>query len=58
LYPISDEFVAVKNAGMEQARYEVEEHRLVRVLAGKIITLPAREGTSAFAPACGIVRAC
>jgi hypothetical protein len=41
-YPISGEFAAVKNVDMERARYELEEHRLLCVFAGRIITLPAK----------------
>jgi len=46
-YPISNEFAAVKNVDMERARYELEEHRILCILPGKIIALPAKQGTSA-----------
>lgn len=45
-YPISNELAAVKNVDMERALYELEEHRLLCVFAGKIILLPAIQGPS------------
>ena len=45
-YPISNEFAAAKNVDMERARYELEEHRLLCVFPGKIITLLAKHDTS------------
>ena len=50
-YPLSGKFAAVKNVDMERARYELEEHRLLCVFAGKIITLPAKQDTRWRRPA-------
>lgn len=45
-YPIIRKFAAVKNVDMERARYELEEHRLLCLPAGKVVMLPAKQDTS------------
>jgi hypothetical protein len=41
-YRVTKEFAAVKNVDMERARYELEEHRLLCVFAGKVLA-PSEE---------------
>lgn len=45
-YPVSGKFAAVKNVDMERGRYELEEHRLQCVSAGKVPALPVKPDTS------------
>jgi hypothetical protein len=45
-YPFSRKFAAVKNVDMQRARYELEEHRVLCVLAGNGLSLPAKPESS------------
>jgi len=46
-FRVSKKFAAVKNVDMERARYELEEHRLMCVTAGKLLAPSAEQNTPA-----------